>query len=254
MTLLSETKVLSACQVLFGEGLKLDSDFLLYLQPSGAKAAYRRRAKEIHPDLLERGTPQAKRRRSELFRQLVEAQEVVNEFLRQREAGLWGAVVRSVTAPRPATASSPPAAHRPGEGFYRGPLPQIHLSIGRYCYFRGVIPYRTLIEALAWQRRQRPLLGELARRWGWLNEDALRRVTGVARGGRFGERAVQLGLLVPGQVHALLHYQRGQQQRLGRYFIDRGFASSREMDQLVADLHLHNAAVFNLGVQQSAVR
>lgn len=250
MPALPEKTVLKACQILFGEGVNLDRNFLHYLQPSGAKAAYRRRAKEVHPDLLERGSPEAKRHRSDLFRELVEAHDLVSEFFRQRESGQWqkAAVRHAPAAYRPPRPASPPRPTPPkskaekGCRFYQGPIPRIALSIGRYCYFRGVIPYATLIEALSWQRRQRPAIGEIATSWGWLNEDKARSIS-MTRGifGRFGEKAVELGLLAPGQVQALLLYQRSRQQRIGSYFIERGFVSAREMERLVLDLQAHNA-------------
>lgn len=252
MGLLSETRVLNACHVLFGEGVRLDRDFLFYLQPSGAKAAYRRRAKEVHPDLLERATPELRRRRAELFRQLVEAHDLMNEFFQQRETGQWGGRQHSASASHRAHKRQPAPAARTARApedaqagqFFTGEVPAIHLNIGRYCYFRGVIPYAVLIEAVSWQRRQRPAIGEIARRWGWLSEDALRKVV-RSRGllGRFGERAVQLGFLAPAQVQSLLYYQRSQQQRLGHYFVERGYVNSEEMDRLARDLQLHNAKV-----------
>lgn len=243
MVVLPEMKVLRACQVLFGEGVRLDRDFLHYLQPSGAKAAYRRRAKEVHPDLLERGTPEAKRRRSDLFRELVEAHDLVSEFFRQRDLGQGPrSASRFNTPPHRSPRPAPPAGKTAkGSRFYQGPLPGVALSIGRYCYFRGIIPYSTLIEALAWQRRQRPAIGEIATRWGWLNEEKARlisRTRGIL--GRFGEKAVQLGFLGPEQVQALLFYQRSRQQRIGAYFIEQGFVSAEEMERLVLELHAHN--------------
>ena len=243
MSSLSEAQVLSACQILFGEEVKLDRNFLFYLQPSGLKSAFRRRAKEVHPDLFQRGGSEMRRRRTELFRQLVEAHELIREFFRQRDAGLWERHAR----PQASAAGRPPESQGAGgDGYYRGQIPQIHLTIGRYCYYRGIIPYHALIEALTWQRRQRPLLGEIARRWGWLNEESVRRISnGVRPQQRFGERAVALGLLEPQQVQTLLHHQQSRQQRLGHYFVESGYTDSAGMTRLVAEMHQHNARVFN---------
>lgn len=245
---LSEAKVLSACQILFGEDVKLDRNFLFYLQPGGLKSAFRRRAKEVHPDLVQRGGSEL-RRRTELFRQLVEAHDIVSEFFRQRETGSWGrSAGASAAAPRPAERSGTAA-----DGYYHGQVPQIHLTIGRYCYYRGIIPYRILIEAVAWQRRQRPLLGEIARRWGWLDDDGVRRINAAGRTRqRFGERAVELGLLGNQQVQSLLLHQQSRQQPLGRYFVECGLASEAEMERLVAEMHYHNARVFQQAAAASS--
>lgn len=247
MTIIPESKVLNACQVLFGAGVKLDREFLVYLQPGGARAAYRKRAKEIHPDLLQRSSPESNRQGAELFRQLVEARELISEFFRQRESGQWRLQHSSlVAAVRPS--GRPPGTRHSSEA--AGPhaqerVPAVSLTIGRYCYYRGVVPYAVLLEAVTWQRRQRPLLGEIARRWGWLDETGIRWI--ATRGnqpGRFGEKAVALGLLAPEQVRALLFYQRAQQKKIGRYFIERGFLSEPEMDRLVAELEEHNRRTF----------
>lgn len=234
MPLVSEARLLDACQLLFGHGVQLDRNFLAYLQPSGAKAAYRRRAKEFHPDLHATASPAQRKRHTDHFRQLVAAHELLCEFFRQRGAGM-----EKPSAP-PA-----PASDRAAAAFYRGAIPGIQLTIGRYCYYRGMIPYAVLIEALAWQRRQRPVLGELARSWGWLSEAGVRNVLNNADvHGKFGERAVALGVLDAGQVRALLRYQRRHQARLGSYFVQQGHLSETSMTRLTREMRLHNAAVF----------
>jgi hypothetical protein len=58
---------------------------------------------------------------------------------------------------------------------------------------------------------------------------------------RFGRKAVELGLLTPLQVDALLRHQRNLPQRLGQYFIDRGLMTAVEADQLAHALDHHNS-------------
>lgn len=56
-----------------------------------------------------------------------------------------------------------------------------------------------------WQRRQRPNLGDIAQRWGWLDEGAIRYILGFREmGRRFGEKAVGLDLLTQRQLQTLL--------------------------------------------------
>lgn len=248
MSMIHETKVLSACHVLFGDGVRLDRDFLLYLQPSGAKAAYRRRAKEVHPDLHAAAPPELRNRRSELFRELVAAHELVCEFFRQREAGQGASPLPTGEGRSQHGSRSPRSTPTDASPFYRGQLPRAQLTIGRYCYYRGVIPYSALIEALTWQRQQRPVIGELARRRGWLNEEGMRQVFAARdSGSKFGEKAVALGILSAEQVRELLRCQRSRSQRLGQFFIERGYVSEKEMNRLTREMRLHNAAVFATG-------
>jgi hypothetical protein len=130
------------------------------------------------------------------------------------------------------------------ENFSRRPLPFRTLEIGRYLYYQGHISYQQLIDALVWQRKQRPVIGDIALRWKWLNAAAIERINkSSGRPCRFGARAVELGLLSSFQVKTLLFYQRSQQQRLGKYFVRMKILTSEEMESLVQELREHNASV-----------
>jgi curved DNA-binding protein CbpA len=238
-----ENDVLEACQILFGAKIVVSRDFLFYLQPSGAKTAYRRKAKETHPDLYQGGDPEILQQQADTFREVTQAYELVSLFLREREKHLEQVPTphlhrREDTTSRPpsgASSSSPSASASP---------PSRELEIGLFLYYRKVISSRMLAEALIWQRRQRAAFGEVAHRWGWLTDADLERIS-VTRipFSRFGERAVHLGLLTPAQVRTLLFYQRARQKRLGEFFIERGLLSRQEMDQHVEDLRRHNARI-----------
>lgn len=246
---LHESEILKACRTLFGPDVLLDRQFLTYMQPGGAKTAFRSRAKETHPDRFA-DNPRIQRRQAELFHELTRAYDLISTFLVQREKGLWppresapaefsGASRRP---PRPERRSDQCSAraHPP----HQGPLHGRTYQIGTYLYSRGVISYRNLIEALVWQRRQRPPLGETAQRWGWLDE---RRIGSILRhrssNRRFGEKAVELGLLSAFQVRTLLFYQRTQHRKLGQYFVEKGYLSATQIEQLACEMREHNARV-----------
>lgn len=230
----AETELLAACRILFGPGVRLSREFLYYLQPCGAKAAFRKKAKETHPDLSPASDPVDRLRRTETFRELKTANDLICAFLQQRGEAPPASPVRNDSSGRPVRSYD-------AESFYRGRLPARPLEFGRYLYYRGLIPYPALIEAIAWQRGQRPAIGSIARRWGWLGESDIRRI--LRQPGlpdRFGSTAVRLGLLKPFQVQTLLFYQRSQQKRIGRFFIERGLLSERQLSQLLADCQTHN--------------
>jgi hypothetical protein len=48
----SHSELYHACRILFGTELQCSPEFLDYLQISGVKSAFRRRAMETHPDRL----------------------------------------------------------------------------------------------------------------------------------------------------------------------------------------------------------
>jgi len=251
-TRLTETQVLNACQTLFGSDIKIRRSFLLYIQPSGAKSAYRQKAKETHPDLFTGANPHQLKRQTMLFIEIMKAYDVLNAFFKQRDEGLWQEV-NKVAAPRTPCAATkkpeaaperaPRAPNRTSQ-FWGGGLPSRPLEIGRYLYYSKRISYQALVDALVWQRNQRPVIGSLALRWGWLNAGAIDRITrssGHAR--RFGEKAMGLGLLTSFQVKTLLFYQRSQQERLGQYFIMNKLLERDKFERFLAEMREHNARV-----------
>lgn len=237
-TPLTETTVLAACRTLFGSDVNIGLDFLRYLQPSGAKSAFRRIAKETHPDLFAAQRPEIQQKQNDLFRHVLQAYELLNVFFRRRDDGLWMPSDRFSTQDLRRQARRETAR---GERFYTGSMPHRPLEIGLYLYYRGAIPYRALIDALVWQRGQRPSIGDIAKRWKWLHDEDIAAILSL-RGKplRFGEKAVELGVLTPFHVKAILWYQRSQQERLGQYFVKRGYLTANDLERFAKELHHHN--------------
>jgi hypothetical protein len=237
-----ETEVLNACRALFGAEIDPSRAFLASLQPADVKAAYRKKAKETHPDLFSDRGPQFQKKQAERFRTVIESYTLVQEFFKQREAcrgpAHHGGAHRA--KPHGRTAAAPPK--RSYTRFHDGFIPPYRMEIGRYLFYRGRIPYAALIKALSWQRKHRPAIGDIAVRWGWLDRNAVRRILGfTGRVFLFGQRGIHLGILTQFQVRILLAYQRSCQKKLGRYFVEQGLLRHHEIERLVADLNAHNA-------------
>ncbi len=258
-TILAEHDVLEACRTLFGDGPDMGNGFLLYLQPSGAKAAYRKKAKENHPDFYYSEDLRIQQQQTDLFRKILDAYETINRFFKERDSGLWTPARAAASAarssrPSPYQKRPPSAAYQTnnawkqaGNDFYRGPIPYRVLEFGRFLYFTGHISYWSLIQALTWQRKQRPVIGAVAQRWGWLEKGSFERIIMASNiPGRFGEKAVRLGLLSDFQVRTLLYYQRTQQERIGNYFVLQNLLTAEHLELLMHQLHEHNALVLSL--------
>jgi hypothetical protein len=244
----TETALFNACRTLFGSDINLSRDFLLYLQPEGAKSAYRIKAKKTHPDLFTEDRPALRKKRNELFQELAEAYELVCDFLKQRESGQWPLKRCGSPSAAASTKTPPPGGQKQNDSlktYYQGTLPFRTFEFGLYLYCRGAIPYQALISALVWQRNQRPAIGQIAFRWGWLNETDIRAINRY-RGsyGRFGRRAVKLGLLTPFQAQTLIRYQQTLQKKLGWYFIEQGLLTPFEVERHVSEMQAHNSRVF----------
>jgi len=246
-TPLAESEVLQACQTLFGSEANISRGFLFYLQPEGLKSAYRKKAKETHPDFFASESPNVQKEQASLFRDIVDAYDVVSRYFKLREKGLHeSSPLHAVSCPREQKKQSRDPDKRgykseSAGSFVCKPLPLRPLQIGQYLYSRGFIAYRTLIDALVWQRQQRPAIGSIALRWQWLDTAAIERII-RARDlrGRFGEKALDLDLLTAFQVKVLLYYQISRQERLGTYFVRHGIMTSEMLERLVRQLNEHN--------------
>lgn len=233
-----ETKLINACRILFGPDVEVTREFLCYLQPEGVRNAYRKRARQCHPDALAAGSSQANH--TELFRRSVEAYEVLNGFLRDRKTVIPLRVAGTRRAPTPMKKVE--RSHN--ERYYNGPFPTLELKTGLYLYYSGAVSYQALVRSLLWQRSLRPPLGEFACSWGWIDQETVSTILHATHlVCPFGERALKLGHLSQSQLNILLLHQRFIQKPIGRYFVQNSLLSESELLRHLRELARHNQQV-----------
>lgn len=241
MRLPHDSQLFKACRTLFGQEIICGRDFLADLEPNGARHAYRIQVKAHHPDRFSNAPQHIRQRQTERCREILQAYGLVRSFLEQRQAD--GRTTSSSPARSPAKRQDYSVKRRSRASAARQQprIPDIELQFGMYAYYSGKISYQDLIQGLLWQRRQRPPLGNFARQWGWLTELQVRSIL-RHRGHslRFGRVAIELGLLKPDQVEALLACQRSQQQPLGHFFVAGGLISRTEAEEIARQLARHN--------------
>ena len=152
-----------ACRVLFGERAPVCRAFIDYLQPAGLKAAYRSLALNTHPDraaVLEADRDIL----AEQFHSVHRAYRLLLPYV----CGEEPVPPLEPTPMHPRSRAGGSAAHgrrrtartnRRRAFYYAGRVPAWELRFGQFLYYRRCIPWDALIQALVWQRRQRPLLG-----------------------------------------------------------------------------------------------
>lgn len=238
MQQVTETEVFHACRTLFGSSLQLNRDFLSYLQPAGVRSAYRQKAKTTHPDRFVSSATTTRTKQHRLFQDLNQAHQTVLTYLKQRKHLPAGNFSRPYSG-------STQTRYRQNDPLNRqkrqASLPARPLQFGLFLYYSGLIPFHAVISAVTWQRRQRPALGEIARRWGWLNESNIKDIINYRNGIlKFGERAEKLGFLSQLQVRTLLFHQQSRQQQMGHYFVEQGYFDEPTLNQLLIQLAKHN--------------
>ncbi len=256
MAVFAETELLDACRVLFSAEVQINRAFLHYIQPGGVKSAYRQKAKETHPDRFVGADSQQHEQQTELFRHVSQAYQLLDSFSNADQRIIHAPADWRTSYASKSTSTdncrngsqyansnpygSADASSNCGDSPYE--LPKRHLETGLYLYYRGVITYAEMIEALVWQRRQRPILGSIAESWGWLKTADVQRINRFhGKRGRFGARAVNLGYLTPFQVQVLLRHQRHAQQLFGQYFVESGRLSLGEIEAYVREQQRHNS-------------
>lgn len=111
------------------------------------------------------------------------------------------------------------------------------LILGRHLHRRGLITLRQLIAAVAWQRAQRPAVGQIAKTWGILDDDQIHAVLKEkAQGELFCDFAVRMGWMTPFQRLAVVGRQRVMQKPIGSYFVEQGILTEEQIEAEVSSL------------------
>jgi len=266
----AEQELYRSCRILFGSELEVGREFLNYLRHSGLKKAYRLRARQTHPDLAAANQPGIGKVGVNDFISVRQAYEYLSGYLDRRDllcrysspvtsppSGFAQEThwrdhadqfrARTNAAPHYQTGAKPRTAQAGGNDLYsrlyHGAMPQFQLRLGNFMYYSGLIDWMTVARALIWQRSQRPRLGELARRLGWLTEEEIRQVL-IHREfmEKFGTSAVRRQNLTEKQLVALVGYQKNLQKKLGAFFLEQGLFTPVEMQELLRRQRVHNAA------------
>ncbi|MDP2753082.1 MAG: DnaJ domain-containing protein, partial [Nitrospirota bacterium] len=177
-TVAAEKELFRSCEIIFGPELTISREFLDYLQLSGIKSAYRKRAMETHPDRAVLENERVQRQRHDLFHSVQEAYENLTTFLDAKEKGYClppplrqpqprtqpprptppkphraqqARPNQTTSGPRPQArasaqtkgdfrnTSSQPSMFWDTESLYQGPLPNRRLLLGHFLYYSGLI-------------------------------------------------------------------------------------------------------------------
>ncbi len=281
--MIAEQDLFKACHVLFGREVSVSRGFLQYLQLTGIKSAYRSKARETHPDMMVGNSDFDKLRSAELFQQVQQAYESLTSYLDARERGLVFFKAnspppyrrpaqktyqhRTASAKKPAWATknghsstssnNGAGGRRPGgdaawrwqQGAARQTttsrqIPARKLLFGHYLYYCGITNWQTIIKALVWQRTERPRLGEIGKRFGWLtNQDIFKILRERELSCSFGRSAVDMGLITENQLRLMVFQQNRLQKKIGDYYIQNNLLSPYKLNLLIQQFRFHNSAV-----------
>jgi hypothetical protein len=236
------------------------------------KREFRKKAMRFHPDRAALWG-ESRGRLEEKFKQINDAYALLKSEFADKHLILRSPAERSAPGrPRPGANGrtfnqSPPDSHaRPesaprrtsgpdasGESssafrpvqrksfFFKGKLPLRRLRLGEFLFYNRVIPWHSLINAIVWQHRMRPRLGQIAVALDFLDAED---IWTILRNKRFkepfGEAAVRLGFLTDYRRLVLLGHQRGYPFPLGRYFLDFNILDRATLARYLRENRQHN--------------
>ena len=271
-----------SCEILFGSELHVSGEFLDYLEVSGVKTAFRKRAMETHPDRHAGNDPHRLRENTALFSSVRNAYENLLVFLREKEtlqqppggqrtSATTAAAPfdgRSSAAPTQGRQRPEPTPRRPikpiraageiyrdggvssTERYYSGSLPDRQLLFGHFLYYSGLANWRTIARVLTWQRTERPRLGELGRRFGMFDQEDISTIMHFKKPfSRFGQTALILGLLSEQQLRVLIFQQKRLQKKFGTILLEKNLLNDYELQQLLYQFECHNDNILAQGRQ-----
>lgn len=277
--IIEEQQLFRSCEILFGSHLKISREFLDYLQLSGLKGAYRKRALETHPDALVGSGLQSVAESNDKFHRVHKAYEQLFCYLKIKEdhplqsrfhqtknespsspstarqkngTEWWSGKNVYQDSCSPPTDGPSPCPHRtrgtpeysPTENLYCGPLPQRRLLFGHFLYYSGLANWRTITRILTWQRAERPRLGELGCRLGMLRQaDVSCILQGKVPFQPFGQTARNFGILNDYQIKVLLCHQQRLQKKFGAILLEKGLINPEELQELLYEFEQHNAGI-----------
>jgi hypothetical protein len=271
----TSSELFEACEKIFGPEVNVSIEFLEYLQPIGIKTAYRKRALETHPDRAKALGSFARDLNTE-FIDVRQAYETLllfvetnngttvsassfNDFQARQAPSYQSQEQPSYTSsyqntrqqkgrqkksPHDQKYTSKKHKSHP-DHFYTGSFPKGSLMIGQFLYYSGLISWRTLIEAISWQWRQRPPIGQIAIAWGLISfQDVIQILTIRTLNEKFGECALRTGYISNFELLALVGKQRKLQRPLGEYFIISGILSATDLINMANKQQRHNLTAY----------
>jgi len=248
-------QLLRSCAILFGSDLHLSREFLEYLQLSGLKGAYRKRALETHPDRLPFKDRLQRKGSNESFHSVRNAYEDLFNFLKTRERdALREKLCQAAASPPPFKTGGSPGksasffdnirgnrGYSAIENLYSGPLPHRRLLFGHFLYYSGLANWRTITRILTWQRTERPRIGELGQRYGMLQPGDISLILrNRAPFQPFGQTAMSLGMLSEQQIRVLIFHQQRLQKKFGTILLEKQLVTQQELQQLLYEFSQHN--------------
>lgn len=266
--IIENEEILNAFYLLFDLDSATSIDFVDHIKIDEIKNAYRRKALETHPDRA-RYFNVSELEMSERFKEINLAYEKLSAFT-MSNSSLFHHNEKHCKSncykPKPEYPfgkrdnkrnyssskynNSSETTYRNDKGFkdvyFNGSLPRIELMLGQFLYYSGIISWEMLINSIVWQRRQRPLFGEIAKEWNILSEEDIYNILNrIKINDKIGEYALRNGYINQFEHMAIIGRQRYYKCPIGKYFLNNRIITINDLEDKLMEQYIHNYKVKN---------
>ncbi len=207
-----------------------------FLNVNSIKREFRKKAMLFHPD---RAKINGKNEEliSEQFKRLNNAYSYISPFLKSKK-------YISIPYNKPYYKHQY-TKHKYNKTFYNSyktrVLPKLKLRLCRYLYYKGIINYKTIINALVWQLQNRPKVGEIAVMNKFIKLDKILKIIRNRKiGEKFCEAAVRLNYLNTHHVSHIIKIQNSYNAPIGKYFLENKLLTRNQLHSILLELKKHN--------------
>lgn len=250
---LSESEIFAALRLLSASDGQHSRKDLESILESEIKNAYRKKALSTHPDRFATRSAEYQKLCSQRFIEVNNAYETLITYVRAKERGFnftredavknWSSNMQDKHPRQPYSSEDRFNGSRDNftRTFWQKDAPGRRLRFGEFLYYSGVIDWRVLRRALAWQSKHRPRLGEIAQRWHWVDEPQITRLIKNSRSPKpIGELMLIHNLINRFQLNVLLRQQNKIKKPIGQYFVQQRLMTEGEIRRILCRQRKHN--------------
>jgi len=219
---MNKYNIKSALKDLFDfESIEVIQNPLDVIQLEMIKDAFRKKAKNFHPDRAAvLGINESLL--NEKFKRLNDSYQFLISIIKDNKKIVVNYNTKKSEGYPDKSQKSSGSKFERDDFFYEGLIPKRKLRFAEFLYFKKIISWNNLIKSIVFQYQMRPRIGEIGVINNFLTNDEVSEILkNIKLNENFGKVAIRLGKLNDYQLSLILSKQKKLNLPIGKYFIDK---------------------------------
>jgi hypothetical protein len=125
--------------------------------------------------------------------------------------------------------------------YYEGNIVPTKLRFGSFLYYSGIISYQMLEDALEWQKKRRPLMGQIAMERGIvIPSNFAEALFHLHSAESFGQVARNLNIMSDANILDITKEQKKYNSQIGQFFIEKEILEQSAIERFMEQFLEHN--------------